>query len=40
MVLFDTVWTGKGKKAIIFETFDSDKKGETACVGKGEEPST
>ena len=30
---FDAVWTGKAKIVVGFESFDSDRKGETICVG-------
>ena len=32
------VCAGKAKKVVVFENFDSDKKGETSCIGKGDEP--
>ena len=32
------VCAGKAKLVVVFEKIDSDKKGETTCIGKGNEP--
>ena len=37
-MLSDNICAGKAKKVVVFDSFDSDKKGETTCVGKGHEP--